>query len=92
MGFVGGSGFIGGSGTGKLYDYKARFVKVLNIGEDTFNLAGVIATDVLQVHDQFGVPWVETDHYVRQGVNLDTLVFITPMVAQVTFTIWVYQP
>ena len=91
MGFIGSSGFVSGTGTDKLYDYKARFVKVLNIGEDTFNLAGVIITDILDVRDQFGVSWVETDHYVRQGVNLDTLVFVTPMTAQVTFTVFVYE-
>lgn len=91
MGFVGGRGFIGGSGAGKLYDYKARYVKVLNIGEDTITLDGVIATDILDVRDQFGVSWVETDNYIRQGVNANTLVFVAPMVAQVTFTIWVYE-
>lgn len=90
MGFIGGTGFISGI-TGKQYDYKSKMFATLNIGEDTFVLAGVLPTDNLIVYDHFGVVWDNPKNYTRIGVNLDTVKTNLVMTEKVDFTIYVFE-
>ena len=78
-----------GGVSGKPLNWKAKLSKTLNIGEDTFVLAGVVATDKLIIYDvPYGLHWEETVHYTRA---VDTIVFAPAMTEQLTFTIYVYD-
>lgn len=90
MGFLNNGGLVGTPG-GIHYDWKARLTATLNVNETTFLLAGVLATDVLVIYDTNGFYWTEGDHYTRQGVNGDTVVFQSPMVENLGFTIFVFE-